>query len=337
MPAAAVMGAASVGSAIVGGISGNKAAKAQKKAAQAAAAAQAATTQKNVGIENEFYNKNYGLAQDTYRQQLDDNSRFYNQARGDVTGGYDTAAGQIGQGYGQAIDTLSPFASSNSLMSLYDMAGVARPGEDAARAYNFQASDPSYAWRFNQGQQAIDRSAASRGMLLSGSQLKASQEFGQGMASQEYGNQFNRLSGLAQNAQNAAGNIATLQQGRGTALASNATARGTALGNMGIQQGSTLNSLGQTNLSNLSTLNTNHSSNLQNLYQTGTTGVNNANQDAAQARASGYLSVGGAIQKGIGGLAGAYNAYANPATGGMYGGGYSDTQSAGRIHWYPQG
>src|SRR5690349_5537643 len=256
MPAAAVMGVAAAGSAIAGGIAGSKAASAQKKAAMQAAAAQQAVTQQNVGTQTDMYNQNSQLARDTYTQQLADSNRYYGDATGAIGAGYDQAGGDVRSGFGQAINTLSPFASSNALMQLYDMGGVARPGESAARPYDFQSTDPSYQWRLEQGQQALDRSAASRGMLLSGAQVKASENYGQNAASQEYGNQFQRVAGLASGAQQAAGAVADLQRGQGTALADLATGRGTALANLATGQGTALNNLGQTNLSNLSTLNT---------------------------------------------------------------------------------
>ena len=56
------------------------------------------------------------------------------------------------------------------------------------------ADTNAYKFRFNQGQQALERSAASRGMLNSGNTLAALADYGQGAASQEYGNEFNRLS-----------------------------------------------------------------------------------------------------------------------------------------------
>lgn len=52
----------------------------------------------------------------------------------------------------------------------------------------------AYKFRFNQGQQAIERSAAAKGMLNSGNTLAELARYGQGMASEEYGNEFNRLS-----------------------------------------------------------------------------------------------------------------------------------------------
>jgi hypothetical protein len=79
----------------------------------------------------------------------------------------------------------------------------------------FQA-DPGYAFRMSEGLKALDRSAAARGGLLSGSTLKGTQRYGQDLASQEYQNAFNRyqttrtntlnpfasLSGLAQSSAN---------------------------------------------------------------------------------------------------------------------------------------
>ena len=55
----------------------------------------------------------------------------------------------------------------------------------------FQA-DPGYAFRLSEGQKALDRQAAARGGLISGSALKAATRYGQEMGSQEYQNAFNR-------------------------------------------------------------------------------------------------------------------------------------------------
>ncbi len=52
--------------------------------------------------------------------------------------------------------------------------------------------DPGYAFRMSEGMKALDRSAAARGGLLSGSTLKGAQRFGQDLGSQEYQNAFNR-------------------------------------------------------------------------------------------------------------------------------------------------
>jgi hypothetical protein len=52
--------------------------------------------------------------------------------------------------------------------------------------------DPGYAFRQAEGMKALERSAAARGNLMSGSTLKGIQRFGQDLASQEYQNAFNR-------------------------------------------------------------------------------------------------------------------------------------------------
>lgn len=57
----------------------------------------------------------------------------------------------------------------------------------------FGTSDPSYGWRFEQGQQAVERSLAARGLLNSGNAAIELQAYGQGMASTEYQAQFERL------------------------------------------------------------------------------------------------------------------------------------------------
>ena len=72
--------------------------------------------------------------------------------------------------------------------------------------------DPGYAFRMSEGMKALERSAAARGGLLSGSMLKGAQRFGQDLASQEYQNAYNRaltqynttaaLAGLGQTAAN---------------------------------------------------------------------------------------------------------------------------------------
>jgi hypothetical protein len=54
------------------------------------------------------------------------------------------------------------------------------------------ARDPGYAFRLNEGLKAMDRQAAARGGLISGGALKAAQRYGQDVASQEYGNAYNR-------------------------------------------------------------------------------------------------------------------------------------------------
>lgn len=62
----------------------------------------------------------------------------------------------------------------------------------------------AYQWRMGQGLQGLDRSAAARGGLYGGGHQTDVLNYAQGLASQEYGNQWSRLAGLAGMGQNAA-------------------------------------------------------------------------------------------------------------------------------------
>jgi len=65
---------------------------------------------------------------------------------------------------------------------------------------SFSADDPSYRWRVDQGMENLGRSAAAKGMLGSGNLAAELLTYGQNMASQEYGAQFNRLLQASNNA-----------------------------------------------------------------------------------------------------------------------------------------
>jgi hypothetical protein len=66
-----------------------------------------------------------------------------------------------------------------------------------AGSKQFSPSDPSYQFRYDQGLEAVNRSLAAQGQLGSGLQMKSLMDYGQASASQEYGNEWNRLASLA--------------------------------------------------------------------------------------------------------------------------------------------
>lgn len=85
--------------------------------------------------------------------------------------------------------------------------GTAEPNADPNR-FNAFFQSPDYNFAMGQGTQAVERSAAARGLLGSGSTLKSLNAFGQGLASQQYGNYMNRLAGLSGQGQNSAQSLA---------------------------------------------------------------------------------------------------------------------------------
>jgi len=64
-------------------------------------------------------------------------------------------------------------------------------GEFDPRNYDFEA-DPGYQFRMDEGQRALERTAAARGNLLSGAQMKQAMRYGQNYASNEYDRGYNR-------------------------------------------------------------------------------------------------------------------------------------------------
>lgn len=74
----------------------------------------------------------------------------------------------------------------------YQASAGLSPAELAGERFNFEA-DPGYAFRLSEGLKALERSAAARGGLLSGGTGKALSRYGQDLASQEYGNAFQRF------------------------------------------------------------------------------------------------------------------------------------------------
>ena len=66
------------------------------------------------------------------------------------------------------------------------------PPEFMAPSMEDAMNEPGYQFRADQGNQALERSAAARGVLRTGGTLKDLLEYGQNFAAQEYNNVFNR-------------------------------------------------------------------------------------------------------------------------------------------------
>ena len=169
--------------------------------------------------------------------------------------------------YEEGVQRQQPFltAGTNALARM--QAGeFAQPSAFNFGTNDFQA-DPGYAFRLSEGQKALERSAAARGGLISGTALKAATRFGGDLASQEYQNAYgraltgynanvaradtgyNRLAGMA-----GVGQTSTQQlnaAGANYAGAGSATlgSYGTAMGNsiMGAGNANAAGTLGMTN------------------------------------------------------------------------------------------
>lgn len=96
-------------------------------------------------------------------------------------------------------------------------------------AWGGYEQSPGYQFSLQQGQDALQSAALANGMGASGRTLRDAQTFGQGIASQDYGNFQNRLAALGQSGQSAAG----MQADANTNYANMGT---NALGNLGNAQ-----------------------------------------------------------------------------------------------------
>ena len=215
--------------------------KASKKAANAQqeGAAQASAVAKDTA------DRQLELQREIWEKQQKDQQPYLEQG----TYGINTLGNLMKSGAGQLNNPLDLYLKSKGLAG----------GQ-------FNTNNPAYQFQLKQGQQALDRSSAARGMGYSGAQMKASQQYGQGLASQQYdkeynratsefGDYYNRLAGLSQGGQQAATTLGS----QGSNYASGAS---NTLGSLG---GYLQNNLGQ----------------------------------AANARASGYIGGANAINGGI--------------------------------------
>ena len=190
--------AVSAGTSIYSGISGanssKRAGKNAKKQAKLAAAAALAESQKAQAVNTQYYDQNR-----IDQARINEENKAYMAP------------------YRQA-----GLAGQNQLLTLMGLQGGNTGAADFGRyAKDFQMSDfqqdPGYAFRMSEGLKAMNAAAAARGGLMSGGALKAGQQYGQDMGSQEYqnayqryqtnrANQLNPLGALASSGQNAAQN-----------------------------------------------------------------------------------------------------------------------------------
>ena len=134
----------------------------------------------------------------------------------------DAYLAQMRQGRDKAISYQQPYEQAGrsglNLLQQY-LTG------DPMATQNRLEQSPGYQFRLSQGQNSIQNLLASRGGLKSGAAMKALEEFAQGTASQEFGNQVGYLQGLAGIGQNAATAMGNAEMMAGTNMA-NASQQG---------------------------------------------------------------------------------------------------------------
>ncbi|OPZ24297.1 MAG: hypothetical protein BWZ03_00237 [bacterium ADurb.BinA186] len=102
---------------------------------------------------------------------------------------------------------------------------------------SFFQQDPGYQFRLDEGNKAINAAMAARGNAGGGAALKELTRYGQGFASNEYQNAWNRTNQLANYGNNASMALGNFAGGHATNLANNAIGYGNAQAASEIAQG----------------------------------------------------------------------------------------------------
>ncbi len=147
------------------------------------------------------------------------NSRNQRKGQDAAQAGLDAATAEQGRQYDQSREDMQPWLQ----------AGQGALGQmQALNSGDFSSftKSPDYQFSLDQGMQALDRGAAAQGNYRSGGTDADRLAFSQGLASQNYGQFYNRLAGMAGVGQTASNNLANLGSGYANAVGQNAMAGG---------------------------------------------------------------------------------------------------------------
>lgn len=212
--------AALIGSAVIGAgasiVSGNKAAKAAQRGADQAAAVQQHmydTTREDYAPYRQVgYSALDKLAEISGlpRAPQSDDFGAYARANPDIVADYNS--GKVDKRQFQSLADYGRYHWQTYGQGEGRALPTAAAGGGSSDPYAGFTTSPGYLFRLQEGQKAIERSAAARGGLYSGATMKALDTYSQGVASDEFGNYVNRLSALAGVGQSATGSTAAAGQ-----------------------------------------------------------------------------------------------------------------------------
>lgn len=242
------MGAALLGSAVIGGVGSAISGSKNSKAIKNATAAQTAANDKAIALQQEARNQNIGFQSPFYQTGIAANNRI-NALLGLSPQQQTMQQPMQSMGYQPGMMTRQGYPADfrfneNPMIGDYGYMGmqgsqsampVAPTNQlaDAQNAFGDWRNNTGYQFRYNEGIRAIDAGAPIRN---SGATLKARAQYGQNIGSQEFYNYLgaltgqqqvgtgaaNALSGVNTTYANNAGNIAQMQ---GQNLANSAVAR----------------------------------------------------------------------------------------------------------------
>lgn len=149
-----------------------------------------------------------------------------------------TSAGERAEGYYQPYRA-GGMTAWDKLMQIAGLKGV----DAQEAAYDDFRESPGVAFRRDQGVQAIDRSQAARGKLLSGNTLIDLDRFGQGLAEQSFGDYKGDLRYLSDRGFDATGSSAGARLNTGANIANLTMEGGRTQADLAMRQGEILPNL----------------------------------------------------------------------------------------------
>lgn len=238
MPLAAIIPAvATVGSALIASSAADSQAKKQVAATQAASQLQSQAQTQNGQIIGAGALQGADTLAAANLQAANTGAQGYLQGGQTISDAANLGAQtQLGM-YQQTRSDLNPFISTGTsalsqLASLFGLNGANGGMPNGAAMTSALTATPGYQFGRDQGSAALDRSAASRGLALSGSQLQAQQQFGTDYAIQQAWQPYvTQLNTLASGGQSAATNLGQLGGQAASGAASDYVLGGQALGN----------------------------------------------------------------------------------------------------------
>ena len=188
----------------------------------------------------------------------DQSNQLLGQARGDVN-----------QRFDQGVAGLQPWQQGGQ--QAFDLQGAYSGAQGQAAqqaAYDNFTSSPGQQWLQEQGNRQVLSGAAATGGLGGGEVQRDLNRFGQGLAQQDFGNQYNRLAGLSGQGLQASNSIGQLRGQQGNTLGS--------LGQFGAGQAFNFGQAGNTALTNMGSNISNAIGNTANNLSMGRTNFGNA-------------------------------------------------------------
>jgi hypothetical protein len=199
---------AAIGGAVIAADSAGNAADAQKDAANQTNATNRAVSRQQMELQQPFHDS--GVLGNNRLLELLGLDRGYDQAEYDriYQGMRDDASTKHAAAYGFGYDNAPGWADGDisaadkylKRAAMEQAKAKYKPGERSSEFGSLMKNftnedfekDPGYQFRMDEGMKGVEGSAAARGGLLSGAAMKAIQKYGQGFASNEFNNAWQR-------------------------------------------------------------------------------------------------------------------------------------------------